>query len=76
MGTSCNTEQSYESRFKNKYEFISQVNDHNFGEIKVYRKKELNYDYVMVLYKYIQASALPKVSKEIEALHAAFLKQN
>ena len=72
-----NTEEpSYQSRFKSKYAFNQLVNDPNFGQIKIYRKKELNFDYVMVLQKYINSHQLPTVTKEISLIHKSFLSED
>lgn len=38
------------------------VDDPNFGLIKVYRKKELNFDYVMILQKYVNSHELPTLT--------------
>ena len=48
-----NTEVSYADKFYSKYGFIELVQDENFGQIKVYRKKEINFDYVMILDRYL-----------------------
>lgn len=66
--------ESFETRFYNKYAFNQLFDDPNFGQIKVYRKKELNYDYVMVLQKYVPQSSLKELVNEITALHQSFLR--
>lgn len=45
MGVSA----SFFQRFQSKYTFIEYTDDRNFGLVKIYRKVELNYDYVMIL---------------------------
>lgn len=43
-----NETQTAEERFYSRYGFVQAQNDRNFGFVKIYRKKELNFDYVMV----------------------------
>ena len=44
-------ESSFQEKFNNKYNFVLQAEDANFGPAKIYRKKELNFDYVMLLFR-------------------------
>lgn len=39
---------NFEKDFNDSYSFIQLVDDPNYGLVKVYRKKMVNYDYVMV----------------------------
>ena len=41
-----------------KFNFIESFNDKNFGLIKVYRRKELNFDYVMIVQRAMGSSEL------------------
>lgn len=49
---------SIQERFYNRYAFVQAINDSNFGLIKIYRKKELNFDYVMVFEQSYSSSQL------------------
>lgn len=63
MGNKETTGQDYLEKFNSKYDFTALVDDPNFGQIKVYRKKELNFDYVMVLQKYIPPSRVRSLTE-------------
>ena len=69
-----NTELSYPEKFEKKYGFVELVEDENFGLIKVYRKKELNFDYVMILDKYMEQQQLNVLEKELTIIQDSFLK--
>ena len=38
----------FENQFKENYSFIQVLDDSNFGIVKIYRKRQINFDYVMV----------------------------
>jgi hypothetical protein len=40
--------QDFEQQFRESYSFVQLLEDPNYGLVKVYRKRQLNYDYVMV----------------------------
>ena len=62
MGNRMPSDQDYQEKFNKKYDFTDLVEDANFGQIKVYRKKELNFDYVMVLQKYVAPNRIQTLS--------------
>lgn len=48
-----NTDNGFTIRFKEQYKFIQIIDDRNFGTVKIYRKVEINYDYIMVMERHI-----------------------
>jgi len=44
-----NEGQKFSNKLCKKYDFIEFINDLKFGPIKIYRKKEPFYDYLMVV---------------------------
>jgi hypothetical protein len=48
-----NQECKFSEKFNKKYEFIEFLNDSTLGPIKIYRKKEPFYDYLMIVEKLI-----------------------
>lgn len=51
---------STQERFHQRYNFLYALEDRNFGLIKIYRKKEINFDYVMVFERRYSTSQLPQ----------------
>lgn len=45
-------------KFSTKYDFVLSAKDENLGAIKIYRKKEPFYDYLMVVEKLIPLELL------------------
>ena len=69
-----NTEDSFTTHFHSKYNFIEIIDDSVFGVVKIYRKKEINFDYVMTLEKFVNRDNYNFFSKKIECIHASFFK--
>jgi hypothetical protein len=68
-------ESSYEERFHQKYNFVQPLQDPNYGPLRVYRKRELNFDYVALIDRPLPASQLAQVKRELELVRGSFAEE-
>jgi hypothetical protein len=64
-----------QERFHSRYGFVQTLNDRNFGPVKIYRKKEMNFDYVMVFERTYSPSQLPLVRGQLERIRNKYSLQ-
>ena len=55
----------FEVDFKEGYNFIQLLEDPNYGLVKIYRKKQINYDYVMVYEESLQGQSQEQISEQL-----------
>ncbi len=58
----------FEVDFKEGYNFIQLLEDPNYGLVKIYRKKQINYDYVMVYEESLQGQSQEQISEQLRQL--------
>jgi hypothetical protein len=51
---------------------VQTLADRNYGLIKIYRKREHNFDYVMVMERQVAASELEQTKLQLEQIRHSF----
>lgn len=58
----------FEAQFKENYGFIQLLDDTNFGMVKIYRKRQINFDYIMVYDQSLSGCTSSERSKKLHEL--------
>lgn len=56
----------FQNQFKENYSFIQVLDDLNFGVVKIYRKRQINFDYVMVYDQSLTGCPISERNKKLE----------
>ena len=72
MGNSDSSE--FESQFHDSYSFVQLLDDPNFGAVRIYRKKQINFDYVMVYEQSLVGCTTSERNKRLRELE--FVRDN
>jgi hypothetical protein len=60
----------FETDFREAYAFVQLVEDPNYGLVKIYRKRQINYDYVMVYEDSLNGLTRDQVAELLRQLEA------